>query len=64
MPKYAVIQDNSISNVILADSQQDAELLTGSECREINEAFPYGIGWKFDGTNWIDPNIILEEKNA
>lgn len=64
MPRFAVIKDNTIENTIQADSQQDAELLTKLECKEVNETFPYGIGWKFDGVKWIDPDIKLEEHNA
>lgn len=52
MPKYSVIKDNEVINIIVADSKESAELLTKEECIQINEDFPYGVGSKFDGTVW------------
>lgn len=55
MPKYCVITENQIVNLIMADSKEDAELLTGTTCIQQNESFPYGIGYAFDGVKWVEP---------
>lgn len=55
MPKYAVIVNDCIENVIVADSKEDAELLSKKRCEEVNESFNFGAGAKFDGEKWYHP---------
>jgi hypothetical protein len=62
MPKYSVIFNNKVVNSIVAESKEDAELLTKLTCVEQNESFPYGINYIFDGTNWYFPGENLETK--
>ena len=45
MPKYAVIVDNTVANLILADSAADAKAISGLECLESEAA---SIGWIFN----------------
>jgi len=60
MAKYAVIKDGIINNVILADTKQIAETVTGLTCVEI-EHIPDapGIGWTYDGAEFTAP--VVEE---
>ena len=60
MPKYLIIQDNTIVNIIPADSKEDAELLTRSTCIEQDESLPLAIGQFFNGTSWYGPSDNLE----
>jgi hypothetical protein len=55
MANYAVIQNNIVTNVIVADSKEIAEEVTGLVCIEYTEENPAGIGWVYDGTNFIAP---------
>jgi len=57
MATYAVISDNQVTNVIVANTQADAELATGATCVEYTDANPAGIGWTYDGTTFTAPVI-------
>ena len=55
MATFAVIQNDTVTNVIVADTQADAELATGATCVEYTDANPAGIGWTYDGTTFTAP---------
>lgn len=55
MPTYAVLKENAVVNVIVADSKEDAELLTNSTCVEYTPENPLGIGWVLEGDKFINP---------
>jgi hypothetical protein len=65
MTSYAVIKDNVVSNVIVADTKEIAESLIGLTCIEITpEPGAPGIGWAYDGVTFTAPIIqqpIVEE---
>jgi hypothetical protein len=50
MANFAVISGNTVSNIIIADTQADAELVTNSTCVEYTDENPAGIGWTYDAT--------------
>ena len=60
MANYAVIKDGIVNNVIVADTKEIAEEVTGLTCVEV-EHVPGapGIGWSYDGTNFTAP--VIEE---
>lgn len=45
MATFAVLVNNKVTNVIVAESKEDAETATDSICVETDTA---GIGWNFD----------------
>ena len=55
MATFAVIQNDTVTNVIVADTQADAELVTNATCVEYTDANPAGIGWTYDGTTFTAP---------
>jgi hypothetical protein len=58
MANYAVIKNNIIDNVIVADTKEIAEMVTGLTCIEIPfEPGSPGIGWSYDGTSFSAPVI-------
>ena len=59
MANYAVIQNNKVINVIVADSKAIAEDVTGHTCIEYTSESPAGIGYTWDGTNFVPP--VIEE---
>jgi hypothetical protein len=59
MANYAVIQNNKVINVIVADSKAIAEDVTGHTCIEYTSENPAGINDTWDGTNFISP--VVEE---
>jgi hypothetical protein len=59
MTNYAVITGNTVSNIIVADTKEIAEQITNSTCVEYTDENPAGIGWTYDGENFIAP--VVEE---
>ncbi|NBU19100.1 MAG: hypothetical protein EBS44_07570, partial [Betaproteobacteria bacterium] len=55
MGTYAVIEDAKVTNVIVAESKEIAEDVTGRTCVEYTETDPAGIGWDYDGEMFISP---------
>jgi hypothetical protein len=55
MATFAVMSENYVSNIIVADTKEIAEELTNATCIEYNEINPAGIGWTHDGVNFIAP---------
>ena len=55
MATYAVISGDTVTNVIVADTQADAELATGATCVEYTNSNRAGIGWTWDGTTFTAP---------
>jgi hypothetical protein len=49
MATFAVMSGDSVSNVIVADTKEIAEEVTGSICIEYTEENPAGIGYHYDG---------------
>jgi hypothetical protein len=62
MANYAVIKDGIVNNVIVADTKEIAETVTGLTCVEV-EHVPGspGIGWSYDGAEFTAP--VVEESN-
>ena len=61
---FAVIENNLVKNVIVADSKEIAEEVSGLTCIEYTDENPAGIGWAYDGVNFIAPivdEVVLEE---
>jgi hypothetical protein len=44
MPNYAVIENNKVSNIIVADSKEIAEEVTGLSCIDVTDGWDYGNG--------------------
>ena len=57
MANFAVLSGGTVSNVIVADTKEIAEYITGTTCIEYNETNPAGIGWTYDGTTFTAPKI-------
>ena len=66
MANFAVITGTTVSNIIVADSLEIAEEVTGSVCVEYTSENPAGIGWSYDQATGlfsapIEPTPIVEE---
>ena len=58
MANYAVIKDSIVNNVIVADTKEIAETVTGLTCVEIPfEPGAPGIGWTYDGAEFTAPVV-------
>jgi hypothetical protein len=57
MANFAEIQDGVVTNVIVADTKEIAELVTGLTCVEYTDSNPAGIGWTYDGKKFIAPVV-------
>jgi hypothetical protein len=51
MGNFAVIEDQTIVNVIIADAVEIAEEVTGKTCMLLEEGSRLGIGWFWDEAN-------------
>jgi hypothetical protein len=58
---YAIIENNIVTNVIVADTLEIAQEVTGKTCVEYNEDNPAGIGWTYDGEKFVAPEPIEGE---
>ena len=47
MTNYAVINGNVVENIIVADTKEIAEQITGKECVEYTDSNPAGIRWTY-----------------
>lgn len=56
---FAVISGNSVTNIIVADSKEVAEEVTGATCVAYTDANPAHIGLGYDGTTFEQP--VVEE---
>jgi hypothetical protein len=64
MANFAVIENNTVVNVIIADTLEIAELVTQKQCVEYTDKKPAGIGWTYENDKFIappQPPIIEEE---
>lgn len=59
MATFAVLNNSTVINVIVADSKEIAEEATNSICIEYTDENPAGIGYTYDGENFIAP--VVEE---
>lgn len=57
MATYAILENNLVTNVIIADTLQIAEEVTGKTCIEYDDENPAGIGWTYDGEKFIAPEL-------
>jgi hypothetical protein len=58
MANYAVIKGNIVDNVVVADSLEVAEMVTGLPCVEYEHAIGApGIGWSYDGNTFTAPVV-------
>jgi hypothetical protein len=59
MANFAIIENDIVTNVIVADSQEIAQEVTGKTCIEYTEKNPAGIGWSYDGKTFIPPKPLI-----
>jgi hypothetical protein len=53
MAKFAVIDNGTVINLIVADSQEIAEMCSPyMTCVEIEHNSSVTLGWKYDGSNF------------
>ena len=62
MAKFAVMNDDTVIEVIVANSKEDAELATNAICIEYDDNNPAGIGWTYDGTTFKTWQVIVTDE--
>ena len=55
MATFAVLSNNLVTNIIVADSKEIAEQATASTCVEYTADNFAGIGWTYDGSVFTAP---------
>jgi hypothetical protein len=61
MYSYAIVENGTVINTIIADSKEIAESVTGKECVEYTDENPMGIGWTWSDSHnkYIEPSPFL-----
>jgi hypothetical protein len=57
MFNYAVIENNIVSNIIIADTKEIAEEVTQRTCVKIDEQVRVDIGWSYNGAEFTAPVV-------
>jgi hypothetical protein len=57
MAKFAVIQGDTVTNIIVADIKEAAEAVTNSTCIEYTDETPVGVGYTWNGKEFNSPAI-------
>lgn len=55
MATYAVVENNIVTNVIVANNANIAQQITNKTCIEYDKSNPAGIGWTYDGEKFVAP---------
>jgi len=55
MADFAVIENSKVINIIIADTKEIAELVSGKTCAIYTNANPAHIGLGYDGTTFEQP---------
>lgn len=60
MPNYFISNGIEIINFIVAETKEDAELITGATAIQFEDA-PEGmnIGWVLEEDSWVNPNPVV-----
>lgn len=64
MTKYAVINENVVVNLILADSVEIAEQVTGHTCIECTDLLNPNIGYLWNGDSFTVPETPIVEDES
>lgn len=59
---FAVISGECVTNIIVADSKEVAEEVTGLTCVEYTSENPAHIGLKYDGAAFEQPVVMPTEE--
>ena len=62
MATFAVMNDNTVENIIVADTKEIAEQVTNKTCIEYTDENPAGIGWTYADGVFTAP--VVEETPA
>jgi len=65
MANFAVINENKVTNIIVADTKEIAEEATGQLCVEYTDESParIGLGWD-EATGFEQPPVVVEETES
>lgn len=62
MANFAVIENNKVINIVIAESKTIAEEITNKTCVEYTESNPAFIGSIYNGTNFETTPVLEETK--
>jgi len=62
MATFAVMEGNTVTNIILAENIEDAQAITGQTVIEYTEESPAGVGSTYDSaTQTFSPQPVIED---
>lgn len=60
MPNYAMLNGNTVENIIVADNKEATERSLRCTLIEITDDQPLGIGWRLVDGVWVAPEQEVE----
>lgn len=68
MMSFAVYEDNRVLNLIVSESKEQAELITGKSCIECDPVYGPHIGWILYNEEWVPseppyPSWVYSKEN-
>jgi hypothetical protein len=63
MPIFVVMNNNIVSNRIVADTLELAEEMTNAACVEVSKSLEINNGYFYDGTDFVSPEE-MRNRNA
>lgn len=63
MPVFVVVNNNIVSNRIVADTLELAEEITNATCVEVPKSLEVNNGYFYDGTDFVSPEE-MRNRNA
>lgn len=62
--KFAVLNNNIVENIIIADSREDAEIVTRATCIEYTDENLAAVGWTYDQETGKFVSPVVPEEPA
>ena len=63
MAKFVALQDGIVVNVLVADTQEIAETVTGLNCIEVTDEVRVEIGGSYDGTTFYPAPVQITKQD-
>jgi hypothetical protein len=61
MAKFAIVQENKVTNIIVAEDKETAEKVTNATCIEYTDSDLVGIDYLWDGEKFTAPDTPVVE---
>ena len=64
MPRYAMLSNNTVENIIVADDKEATEKMLNCKLIEITPENPIGVGWVYNPETGTFPALETREEST